>query len=81
MALTPSTQALLKYLRDDSRVAEIPIEDIPEDDPSVPVHELQVKRRRRKQLLKQMMENAGLPELAKMTSVRTRNVRLSDEEI
>lgn len=78
--MTPSTKALLDYLRDDGQTVEP--EPFVDDDPGYDVQTLtmEMKRKRHQMMLKQMLKNAGYGDLAAMTNIGRDKYSVGDEE-
>ena len=69
--MLPATRMLADYLKSQSPEPEMyeePASHMDRFDPKV--LELQVKKRRQLQMIKQMLENAGYTDLAAMTNLR-----------
>lgn len=79
--MTPSTRALVDYLRDDGRTDD-PEVDMVADDPedSQRIWALQLKRKRHQMMLKQMLENSGHSDLAKMVNIRRETVEMPEDD-
>lgn len=81
--MTPSTKALLEYLRDDDRLEE-PEGGFEQDDVETPedrqVYQLKLKKKRNQMMLKKMLEEQGYSDLAKMVNISKTNVDYDNEE-
>ena len=79
--MTPSTTALLRYLRDDGQVDE---PDLPSDGYGGPetrqMMELRMKKKRHQMMLKQMMTEAGYGDIVKMTNIGKQSYEVGSEE-
>ncbi len=77
---TPSTKALMQYLRGSSDLEqpELPMEPDPTDD--ITTYTLQMKKKRHQMMLKKMLKDAGYGDLAAMTSIGKDHYTVDDEE-
>lgn len=78
--MTPSTRALVDYLRDDGRVDEPETELVDDEADPQKIWALQLKRKRHQMMLKQMLENSGHGDLAKMVNIRRETMDMPEDE-
>lgn len=80
--MTPSTRALIDYMRDDGRTDEPDMQGLVDDEPEATreMMALQIKKKRHQMMLKEMLANSGYGDLAKMVNIRREKYELPDED-
>ena len=80
--MTPSTKALMEYLRDDGRIEEPEGGYIPSEGPPEFRHayEMKLKKKHQQMMLKKMLAEAGYGDLAKMVNIGKHKYEVESED-
>ena len=71
----------MDYLRQQGEIAEPEVPDIDLYDEDTPeAYRLAIRKKRQAQLIKQMMQDAGYDDLARMTTIKKEKMNFSDED-